>query len=66
MSSPHTSGGPGRAPRPSRERSWPVPLGLLLLSVIPVLAGILRLVQLAGGPVLIPADHRFDGFPAPL
>jgi uncharacterized membrane protein len=28
-----------------------------------VLAGAFRLVQLAGGPVLIPADHRFAGFP---
>jgi uncharacterized membrane protein len=34
--------------------------------VIPLLAGMFRLVQLAGGPVLIPADHRFEGFPVPL
>ena len=25
-----------------------------------------RLIQLAGGPALIPADHRFAGFPFPL
>jgi uncharacterized membrane protein len=37
-----------------------------MLSAVPVLAGTLRLVQLAGGPALIPADHRFEGFPLPL
>ena len=31
-----------------------------------MLAGTLRLVQLLGGPELIPADHRFAGFPLPL
>jgi uncharacterized membrane protein len=36
------------------------------LSAIPVAAGVLRLVQLAGGPAVIPADHRFAGFPLPL
>ena len=43
-----------------------MPVGLLLLSAIPVLAGTLRLVQLVGGPELIPADQRFAGFPLPL
>jgi uncharacterized membrane protein len=47
-------------------RAWPVPLALVALSLIPLLAGGLRLVQLAGGPAVIPADHRFEGFPAPL
>jgi len=61
-----TSGLPGRPPRQSRRRSWPVLAALLMLSVVPVLAGTLRLVQLAGGPALMPADHRFDGFPFPL
>ena len=54
----------GRLRSPSR--SWPVPVALVALSVIPLTAGTLRLVQLAGGPELIPADHRFAGFPAPL
>jgi uncharacterized membrane protein YozB (DUF420 family) len=36
------------------------------LSAIPLVAGTLRLVQLAGGPDLIPADHRFTVFPAAL
>jgi uncharacterized membrane protein len=51
-----------RAPRPS----WAVPLALVALSVIPVVAGALRLVQLAGGPDVLPEDPRFAGFPFPL
>lgn len=49
-----------------RHRSWPVPAALLGLSAVPLTAGTLRLVQLAGGPAVIPADHRFASFPAPL
>jgi uncharacterized membrane protein len=52
--------------RRDRPRSWPVPVALVALSAIPLTAGTLRLVQLAGGPALIPADHRFAGFPLPL
>ena len=50
----------------ARERSWPVPVALVGLSAIPLTAGMLRLVQLAGGPAVIPADHRFAAFPLPL
>jgi hypothetical protein len=50
----------------NRERSWPVPVVLVALSAIPLTAGTLRLIQLAGGPAVIPADHRFAGFPLPL
>ena len=60
---------PGRSPRQQRQRrqrSWPVPTALLLLVAVPLLAGAFRVIQLAGGPELIPADHRFEGFPLPL
>ena len=50
----------------TRERSWPVPVALAALSAIPLTAGTLRLIQLAGGPAVIPADHRFASFPLPL
>jgi hypothetical protein len=46
----------------TRERSWPV--ALAALSAIPLTAGTLRLTQLAGGPAVIPADHRFAGEPS--
>ena len=50
----------------ARERSWPVPVALVALVAIPLTAGTLRLIQLAGGPAILPADHRFAGFPTPL
>lgn len=43
-----------------------MPVALVLLSAIPLLAGGFRLVQLLGGPELIPADHRFADAPLPL
>ncbi|HET7689134.1 MAG TPA: DUF2306 domain-containing protein [Nocardioidaceae bacterium] len=50
-----------------RGRSgWRLVLGLGLLSAIPLIAGALRLVQLAGGPDLMPHDPRFDAFPVAL
>ncbi len=52
--------------RRDRPRSWPVPTALVVLSAIPLTAGTLRLLQLAGGPAVMPADHRFAGFPGAL
>ena len=48
-----------QTPRPG----WPVPAALVALSAIPLIAGTLRLLQLAGGPELIPAEERFAEFP---
>jgi uncharacterized membrane protein len=50
----------------TRERRWPVSAALVALSAIPLTAGTLRLIQLAGGPAVIPVDHRFAGFPIAL
>jgi uncharacterized membrane protein len=44
----------------------PVPAALLVLSLVPVTAGVLRLIQLAGGPPVMPAADRFPGFPIAL
>lgn len=52
--------------RRDRSRSWPLPAALVGLSAVPLIAGTLRLIQLAGGPAVIPADHRFAHFPLPL
>ncbi len=57
---------PRSAPPAARSKSWPVPVILILLSAIPLTAGTLRLVQLLGGPALIPANDRFATFPLPL
>jgi uncharacterized membrane protein len=59
-------GHPPQQPRLARTRAWPLPAALLTLAAVPVLAGSLRLVELAGGPDLIPADDRFAGLPLPL
>ena len=42
---------------------WPVPAALLALSAVPIAAGTLRLIELAGGPALIPPENR-SGFAA--
>ena len=48
------------------KRSRRLPVALVGLSAIPLTAGALRLIQLAGGPAVIPADHRFAGVPVAL
>jgi hypothetical protein len=55
-----------RADRNGHPRDWPVPAALVALSAVPLAAGSLRLVQLAGGPDVMPADDRFTGFPVAL
>lgn len=39
---------------------------LLALAAVPLTAGTLRLLQLSGGPAVLPADGRFGGFPVAL
>ncbi len=55
--------------RPRRERprpGWWVPTGLLALAVVPVAAGTGRVVQVLGGPEVLPPDARFAASPVPL
>jgi cytochrome bd-type quinol oxidase subunit 2 len=52
--------------RPGARSGWRLAVGLNLLSAIPLTAGVLRLVQLAGGPELFPEDPRFNAFPVAL
>jgi uncharacterized membrane protein len=56
---------PRRRGRGTR-RSWLVPPALIFLSLIPLIAGVLRVIELSGGPEIIPTDHRFEGSPLPL
>jgi uncharacterized membrane protein len=53
-------------PRPSRVRDGSAPVALVLLTLIPVIAGSLRLLELAGGPHVLPANPRIDASPAPV
>lgn len=48
----------------SDRSTWWVPAGLVALSTIPVVSGTLRLVELAGGPVTLPAKEVLLESPA--
>ncbi|HSP53402.1 MAG TPA: DUF2306 domain-containing protein [Cryobacterium sp.] len=49
-----------------RRAQWLAPTGLILLSLIPVLAGAVRLTELTGGAVATPQNARFLDSPAPV
>jgi len=50
----------------SWSTGWWVPFALIALALIPAIAGTLRLVELAGGPHLMPANPRASASPAPV
>lgn len=52
----------GRATRPQ----WFAPTGLILLSLIPILAGAARLTELTGGAIPTPQNARFLDSPIPV
>ena len=56
------------APKPAirRRAQSPVPAGLILLSLIPVLAGAARLTELTGGAAITPQNARFFASPVPV
>jgi len=64
---PRPDTGPAPAPgrRPRWAGWWVVP-GLLALAFIPVLGGTGRLVEVLGGPEVLPTDPRFAASPIPL
>jgi uncharacterized membrane protein len=45
---------------------WLVPAGLILLSFIPVVAGSIRVAELAGGAEITPGNARFFAMPVPV
>jgi len=60
-----TRAGPGRS-GPAGGFSWSVPVALVGLSLIPVTAGVLRIVEIFGGPHLLPDNPRVNASPAPV
>jgi uncharacterized membrane protein len=48
------------------RKLWLVPAALILLSLIPLAAGVFRLTQLAGGAQITPANARFFASPLPV
>ena len=57
---------PTARPRPRLRASRTVPTALLVLSAFPVIAGSLRLVEIMGGPHVLPDNPRIDASPAPV
>lgn len=49
-----------------RRHDWLIPTGLLALGVIPVVAGILRMVQLGSGAAITTENARFFAAPMPV
>jgi uncharacterized membrane protein len=52
--------------RTKAARQWLVPVGLIVLSLIPVLAGAVRLTELAGSPEITANNARFVASPIPV
>ena len=50
----------------STRREWLVPAGLVMLSLVPAVAGTARLAQLAGGGAVTPENARFFASPLPV
>jgi len=55
----------GRSRRPGGS-TWRVPAALIALTGISVTAGSLRVLEIAGGPVLLPTNPRINASPAPV
>lgn len=49
-----------------RRSNWAIPAGLILLSLVPAIAGTARLAQLAGHAEVTPANARFFAQPIPV
>jgi uncharacterized membrane protein len=55
-----------RAAQPTARRDWLIPTALIVLVLVPVLAGADRVAQLAGGAQVTPQNARFFDQPVPV
>lgn len=55
-----------RRPGSRRGSTWGVPAGLIVLTAFPLVAGTMRIVEIAGGPSMLPPNPRIDSSPWPL
>jgi uncharacterized membrane protein len=55
-----------RRPGAGGGSGWRVPAALVALVIVPLVAGSLRLVEVAGGPQVLPTNPRIDASPAPV
>lgn len=54
------------APGARQGSSWRIPVALVALIILPVVAGSLRILEVTGGPQLLPANPRIAASPVPL
>jgi len=54
-----------RSSRSTARTGW-VPFALVALVLLPLFFGVLRLIELAGGPALMPANPRLNASPVPV
>lgn len=52
--------------RETTSSKWLAPAGLVMLSIIPLIFGVLRLIELSVGAEITPANARFFASPAPV
>ena len=52
--------------RKQTKREWLVPIGLILLSLVPVIAGTVRIVELSSGAEITTNNARFFASPIPV
>ncbi|WP_433320098.1 DUF2306 domain-containing protein [Micromonospora chersina] len=50
----------------SAKRDWLVPASLIMLSAVPVIAGVARTAELTGGAAVTPENARFFASPVPV
>lgn len=55
-----------KTPASKTQTSWWVPVGLIFLSIIPLIFGALRLNELASGAEITPDNARFFASPSPV
>lgn len=53
-------------PTGSKRPAWLIPTGLIVLSLVPIIAGALRITELATGADITPANARFFASPVPV
>ncbi|MGW4472508.1 DUF2306 domain-containing protein [Nonomuraea sp. NPDC004354] len=58
--------GRSEATAPSSRAGWLVPTALIVLGAVPVVAGAVRLTELAGGAAITPENGRFFAAPLPV
>lgn len=66
MTEPQTATSTPRRPHRTPERAWLIPAGLVLLSLVPVVAGAMRLTELTVGAEITASNARFFTSPVPV